>query len=77
METSSLGPGWVVGARCEFGGQLMTLINVHIELFPDRSRLATETLGHTIDALAEHLASPNVIFGGDLTVDRLMVLDHS
>jgi hypothetical protein len=72
MDTSPLGPGWVVGATCELAGQPITLINVHIELFPDRCRLATATLNHTIDALAEHLGSPNVIFGGDLNVDRLM-----
>jgi endonuclease/exonuclease/phosphatase family metal-dependent hydrolase len=70
IDTTSLGPGWVVGATYEVDGRPITLINVHIELFPGR-RYATTTLEYTIDALEGPLRSRHVIFGGDLNVDRL------
>jgi endonuclease/exonuclease/phosphatase family metal-dependent hydrolase len=71
IDTKSLGPGWVVGATYEGAKRPITLINVHIQLFPGE-RYATTTLEDTIAALEGPLSSQDVIFGGDLNVDRLM-----
>lgn len=70
IDTTSLGPGWVVGATYEGAKRPITLINVHIQLFPGE-RYATTTLENTIAALEGPLRSGDVIFGGDLNVDRL------
>lgn len=70
INTTSLGPGWVVGATYEGAKRPITLINVHIELFPGK-QYATTTLENTIAALEGPLRSQDVIFGGDLNVDRL------
>jgi endonuclease/exonuclease/phosphatase family metal-dependent hydrolase len=69
IDTTALGPGWVMGAIHEVGGEQITLISAHIELIP--GRYATSTLEKTIQALGRPLSSPYVIFGGDLNVDRL------
>lgn len=71
IDTSSLGPGWVVGATYEGAKRPITLINVHIQLFPGE-RWATTTLKNTIAELEVSLRGQDVIFGGDLNVDRLM-----
>jgi endonuclease/exonuclease/phosphatase family metal-dependent hydrolase len=70
IDTTSLGPGWVVAATYEGATRPITLINVHVELFPGK-RYATTTLENTIAELEGPLGSQDVIFGGDLNVDRL------
>lgn len=67
----SLGPGWVVGATLTFQGRQLTLINVHVELDKDDG-YATTTLARIISELGDMVRGPDVIFGGDLNVDRLL-----
>lgn len=67
LDTSTLGPGWVVGATYEAEGRTLTLINAHIEIV----ETATATLLHTVTELEQVLRSDDVVFGGDLNVDRV------
>lgn len=67
IDTSTLGPGWVIAVAHEVEGRALTLVNAHIEI----DGYATETLKRTISVLEPVLEREDVVFGGDFNVDRL------